>query len=61
MSSSPRTPLEMAMSKLSSAFDGRRSMRSRMVTEEWEFATFIGSENEVVAGGRPLWERRDTL
>lgn len=49
------------MTKLSSAFDGRRSMRSRAVTEEWEFATFIGSEDEVVAGDKPLWERRGTL
>lgn len=64
--SSPRTPLEMAMSRLSSAFDGRRSMRSKLVTtEEWEFATFIGSESindkDLEDGKQPLWERRDTL
>lgn len=41
-------------------------MRSKLVaTEEWEFATFIGSESindkDLEDGKQPLWERRDTL
>ncbi|KAL1861608.1 hypothetical protein Daus18300_008724 [Diaporthe australafricana] len=58
----PATPphktasLEVTVKKLSSSWDQRRSTLAS--SEDWEIATFVGSEEEVVAGKG--YGRRDT-
>lgn len=59
-------PIEMVVRKMSAALSKggqRRSTTSSLSTEEWEVGTFVGSEDEVVAGnfnGKLGW-RSNTL
>lgn len=48
--------LEVTVKKLSNSWDHRRSTPAG--SEDWEIATFVGSEEEVIAGNG--YGRRDT-
>lgn len=52
------TDIENVVDKMSLSWSRRTATLSTAESEEWELATFVGSEDDVVAG---KWGRRDTL